>query len=385
MRYRHERFGAIVASDEPAVLAHIDTELCGELGIAPSPLWQEPPRELLSAPTEAHLMVTRRCPLSCSHCYTSSSPDAGEDLSTSELERRIDALAERKVFHLAMGGGEAFLRPDLIHLARYARARGVTPSLTTMGGLLTEELARRCAGVFGQVNLSYDGVSEGHRRPFGEDKSSLAEVAVMRLREAGVRVGFNVVVTRQSYEELSAIADAAARFQVVDMELLRFKPAGRGRDDYLAHRLTEEQRRGLFPKVLELTARTGVPIKLDCSSAPFIACHEPSVERMARFDVVGCIGGVSLLGANERGEISACSFYPSEGRDLLELGEAWDDPGSFREFRSYVEEAPEPCRSCAYLTVCRGGCRAVARFLTGDVTAPDPECPRVLAAARLEC
>jgi hypothetical protein len=32
--------------------------------------------------------------------------------------------------------------------------------------------------------------------------------------------------------------------------------------------------------------------------------------------------------------------------------------------------------------VCRGGCRAVARFLTGDELAPDPECPRVEAHAR---
>ncbi|MBI3782687.1 MAG: SPASM domain-containing protein [Deltaproteobacteria bacterium] len=42
-----------------------------------------------------------------------------------------------------------------------------------------------------------------------------------------------------------------------------------------------------------------------------------------------------------------------------------------------MERAEEPCRSCAYLTTCRGGCRAVALFLTGRNDAPDPECPRV--------
>jgi radical SAM protein with 4Fe4S-binding SPASM domain len=79
----------------------------------------------------------------------------------------------------------------------------------------------------------------------------------------------------------------------------------------------------------------------------------------------------------ERGQTSACSFYPGRGEDLLNLEQDWEDGAAYRPFRDYVAVAEEPCRSCAYLSTCRGGCRAVALFLTGRENAPDPECPRV--------
>jgi radical SAM protein with 4Fe4S-binding SPASM domain len=103
---------------------------------------------------------------------------------------------------------------------------------------------------------------------------------------------------------------------------------------------------------------------------------------MERFEVAGCIGGLSLLGVDERGQTSACSFYPGRGDDLLTLADDWDNAATYRPCRDYVARAAEPCRSCAYLTTCRGGCRAVALFLTGREDAPDPECPRVEDYAR---
>ena len=118
-------------------------------------------------------------------------------------------------------------------------------------------------------------------------------------------------------------------------------------------------------------------MKLDCSAAPFIACHAPDAERLERFEVAGCIGSLSLLGVDERGRTSGCSFYPASTDDVLDLARGWDGSPAYAPFRDYVRTAEEPCRSCPYLRSCRGGCRAVALFLTGRGEAPDPECPRV--------
>lgn len=379
VRFRYERFGGIIVSDEPPLLAHVDQDYMTGLGLPPSPQWSLPERDTLSAPVEAHMLATRRCPLACQHCYTNSSPTAGQDLSTAEFKARIDALAAQRVFHLALGGGEAFLRDDLMELARYARERGLTPSLTTNGLLMTPELAADCARLFGQVNVSVDSLS---RDLFGEPKTAPALSAAAMLKEAGARVGFNVVVTRQNFDELPEIVAKAAEMGLYDLEFLRFKPRGRGRHQYQQQRMTEEQGRMLFPKVLEWTQVYGIAIKLDCASAPFIAYHEPDLERMQQFDIVGCIGGVSLLGVDERGQLSACSFYPQEPADVLELESFWEAPESFEEFRERAPISAEPCRSCTYRSICRGGCRAVARFVTGQRFAPDPECPRVLASQR---
>lgn len=375
-RWRHERFGAIVALDDPPVLAYVDQELATDLGIPPSPLWKETEREALAAPTEAHLTVTKRCNLACTHCYQDSTPAAGgTDIPLAEWLPRLDALARAQVFHVAIGGGEALTRPDLIAIAEAARARGITPNLTTNGELMTDELAAHAARLFGQINVSIDALPP--RAVFGADKATAGMRAASRLIAAGARVGVNFVVARANFDAIEGVISWAVQNGLVEVELLRLKPTGRARARYLDERLTRAQRERLFPLALELASRYGIPIKLDCSAAPFVACHAPDRERMELFEVAGCIGGLSLLGVDERGQTSACSFYPGRGDDLLNLAQDWDDAPAYRPFRDYVKHAEEPCRSCAYLTICRGGCRAVALFLTGRDDAPDPECPRV--------
>ena len=187
-RWRHERFGAIVALDDPPILAHVDQELARELGIPASPLWSKPPREALEAPVEAHLTLTRRCNLTCTHCYQESSPLAGgTDLTLREWLPRLDALARAHVFHVAIGGGEALTRPDLLEIAAAARARGITPNLTTNGALVTEDFAARAATLFGQINVSIDALPPF--RVFGADKATPGMRAAAMLVRAGARVG----------------------------------------------------------------------------------------------------------------------------------------------------------------------------------------------------
>src|SRR5581483_1055283 len=196
-----ERFGAIVAVDSPPLLAHVDRELAAELGIPSSPLWEQPGREALSAPVEAHLTVTKRCNLACTHCYQESAPTEGAtDLALGEWLPRLDALARAKVFHVAIGGGEALTRPDLLAIAEAARARGITPNLTTNGALVTEAFAKRAATLFGQVNVSIDVMPPA--RLFGEDKATSGMRAAQLLVAAGARVGANVVVARANFDVL---------------------------------------------------------------------------------------------------------------------------------------------------------------------------------------
>lgn len=325
---------------------------------------------------EAHLTITKRCTIACSHCYQDSTPaSGGSDLPLAAWLPRLDALARARVFHVAIGGGEALTRDDLLQVADAARQRGITPNLTTNGALVTPAFAARAATLFGQINVSVDVLPP--RQFFGADKASDGVRAAHTLIAAGARVGVNVVVARANFDALGTVVQWAAEAGLVEVELLRLKPTGRARARYLDERLTRPQREQLFPLALSLAERHGIPVKLDCSAAPFVAHHAPDLERMEFFEVAGCIGGLSLMGIDESGKTSACSFYPSGGDDVLDLGTDWNAPRAFAPFRDYVASAEEPCRSCAYLAVCRGGCRAVALFLTGRGGAPDPECPRV--------
>ena len=373
MKKRMESFGGILALENPPMLVHVDRDFMRGLGHESSPLWEQPATSLLSAPLEVHFSVSNACSQKCLHCYMDSGErDAGE-LSGEEFRKAVDLLADMGVFHMALGGGEALERPDFFELASYVRSRGMVPNLTTNGQLITRETAARCR-IFGQVNVSIDGVDA--RQGAGRDPDALAQAVrgVDLLLEAGVEVGLNCVVAKQSFDRLPGVFSFAAERGLADLELLRLKPAGRGTQAYFYRRLTPAQNREFYPVIRDLSLQYGVAAKIDCSFVPMFCWHRPDKTLMEQFSVYGCEAGNVLLGVRSDGRFAGCSFLPGE-ENIMELPKLWDSSANLSRLRNWTDRAPEPCRSCSYLDICKGGCRAVARFVAGDLYAPDPECP----------
>jgi len=71
---------------------------------------------------------------------------------------------------------------------------------------------------------------------------------------------------------------------------------------------------------------------------------------------------------------------PASRPAVTDLADYWRTPDAFGAFRQW-RDAREPCASCTYHELCRGGCKVVSAHVTGDPAAPDPECPRVVDAA----
>jgi len=124
-----------------------------------------------------------------------------------------------------------------------------------------------------------------------------------------------------------------------------------------------------------------VRVKVDCSYTPMLAHHRPDRALLAELAVYGCTGGDFLVGAKPNGQLTACSFAsPAPGRPRVDrLRDYWTAPDAFGAFRTW-RAAAEPCASCDYHELCRGGCKVVSAHVTGELDAPDPECPRVIDA-----
>lgn len=390
-RMRAERFGALVAVEDPAALVAVDRVLARRLGAEGGPLWDAAPPDheaVLQGPTEVHVTVTERCPAACTGCYADATPDGAEP-SRAELFSRLERAAAMGAFSVAFGGGEGALRDDLPALIARARELGLVPTLTTSGLGITEESAVRLRGL-AQVNVSYDGPPGIYEAVRGYRGAGQAERAIRALREAGIPVGMNTVLTRASFPHLPAIAERAATLEVVELQLLRFKPSGRGRLDYLSARLSDAQVDGLPAAVRRIVAEHGAfsdevraapgggrfALRVDCAMVPFLAA-DPSIqpEELARFGVIGCEPGRSLLTIDVHGAVRPCSFWRDRPAAPL-TDTTWRDDPSLEAFRRFAAALPEPCASCAFATVCRGGCRIVAGA-SGDAFRPDPECPRV--------
>jgi radical SAM protein with 4Fe4S-binding SPASM domain len=393
-RARLERFGAIVQLAVPRALVFIDRAMARRVvRVSGEPAaWREPEvalgEHVLSAPLEAHLQITNRCGAGCQGCYTGASPDgAPREWGLAEWQRALDELAAAGVFHVALGGGESAGLPWLGELAQHARRLGIIPNLTTSG---LEGLDRliAIADRFGQINVSLDGIGPTYAAVRGFDGFGRADAAVVALRRVKREVGINVVVTRHNFDELDALFAYAAERRLSEIELLRFKPSGRGARAYAELRCTDAQHRAFLPAVLAAARRHGVRVKVDCSYTPMLAHHAPDRALLSELCVYGCTGGDFLVGAKPDGRLTACSFAspppPLAGaRPRIDaLAAYWTAPDAFGAFRTW-RDAREPCASCTYHDLCRGGCKVVSAHVTGDLSAPDPECPRVMDRAAL--
>ena len=69
-------------------------------------------RDILSAPIRVYFEITRRCNLTCSHCFVSSSPTAMEGMSTATAIALLDHMRQMGVIELRITGGEPTIRTD---------------------------------------------------------------------------------------------------------------------------------------------------------------------------------------------------------------------------------------------------------------------------------
>jgi radical SAM protein with 4Fe4S-binding SPASM domain len=369
-----ETEAAIVALDRDGVRA---------LGLDGGRVWLDAP---VSAPIEVHIAVTARCGAGCKGCYLDVQPD-GVEPPRETIERELDAAAAAGVFTVAFGGGEPTTRDDLDLLAEAARARGLTPVVTTSGLGLSEARLQRLRP-FAQVNVSYDGAGDTYASVRGFDASETAERAIARLAQAGVRVGVNVVLTRKSFPRMGETLARARALGAVEAQLLRYKPAGRAATlDYLAQRLSPDQARALGPTLrrlsTELCSDGQFHVRIDCALVAFLSADaslasDPAA--LSRFGIFGCEAGGALAAFTVDGRVAPCSFAAATELPALQLAAHASDPELVR-WRAHVDAPPEPCASCSLRSVCKGGCKVVAGFLEG-VHGPDPECPRVLDARK---
>ena len=378
-RARYETFGGIVSSIDPPFLAWVDRAFMRGLGYKSSPLWKAGKNfpSYLSAPTEVHLAVTNRCSSGCAGCYMDSTGNVHHELSTPKLKTALLRLRELGVFHVALGGGEAFEREDFFEIVSYCREIGLVPNLTTNGQNIGDREIEICA-LMGQVNVSIDGIGPhyGVNGRNGSFKSAVS--ALRRLKKAGVSAGINCVVSRNNFSLLPEVIGFAADEGLNEVEFLKFKPSGRGRHRYRYNALTQEMIRGFYPMLMENGRSCKVELKIDCSFVPAMLWHRPPKEDLEKLAVCGCDGGNILLSIKSGGRFSGCSFMENEETEsVFDIQMLWHSSPHLKRFRNLVTNAQEPCRSCEYLDLCRCGCRATAVYYTGDFSAPDPECPFV--------
>ena len=343
------------------------------LGFTGCALWSGADGGYLSAPITVHFNITKRCLKGCENCYVSASSDAADSLSTAQAKTIIDELAKMSVLTVTFGGGEPFLRRDIFEIAEYTRDKGIRPTATTNGWHITADVADKCR-VFDHIHVSAD-----LRGRDIEPEECVWHRVIELLRGSGIPVGINYIVDSRGFDNLERLFRYGDKHDVRQIMLLRFKAYGRARAKYNEYKLSQEQNIEFYPLVRRLTKRYGIQPMVDCSFLPMICFHRPNKKSLEFFGAEGCRGGDHIAEIDADGSIRCCSFCEDYAGNAAEVGQLWSSSAHFRRFRNWIKAAPQPCGSCDYLELCRGGCHCMATALAGDIMAADPECPLVAA------
>lgn len=315
--------------------------------------------------------ITLKCNLKCCHCGSRAGETRDEELSTEEALDMVSQLADVGINEVTLIGGEAFLRPDWLQIARAITDHGMVATMTTGGYGINLVTARRMkeAGIV-RVSVSIDGLEETHDFQRGRKGSwRQAFRTIGHLREVGgIVVGCNTQINRLSAPELplvyEAIRNAGARAWQIQLTV----PMGNAADNS-SILLQPFELLALYPMLARLAQRAreeGVALQPGNN----IGYYGP-FERLLRGGGEwsfwqGCGAGLGTLGLEADGAVKGCPSLPTAAYTGGNIRE--------RKLRDIVANTPELtfnlnadgpngtahmwgfCKTCDYATLCRGGC-----------------------------
>lgn len=315
--------------------------------------------EKLSYPLVVFWELTRKCNLSCRHCYTHSFQQ-GFQLEKQELFKILKILCSKKIFSIGLGGGEPLVVKEVVEIASYAYDNGIDVSISTNGTPLTPKKARalKNAGV-SLIQVSVDGNQATHDYIRGDDNHQKAFRAISILRDEGIvaRVGFTV--NRLNYSEIENVFKQTQKIGADWFIAFRYMSSGREGDELA---LSQEQLRQATLTLMAL--QTDHPQKVFFEKLlffPYLIGDQYQSRKI-------CNAGKSILNIKADGSVTPCPHMstPVVGNILRDdFDTIWNDP------RMTLDHTLSgKCRQCTYKESCGGGCKGVSNQNLGR----DPLC-----------
>ena len=341
--------------------------------------------------------ITRGCNLKCVHCYNDSgSRKADDELSTQEAKEVLDDLARFGVPSVLFSGGEPLTRKDLFELIDYAGQLGLRTVISTNGTLINSDTAAllKSHGI-SYVGISLDGIGEVNDRFRGvEGAFERAVEGIRHCRDADVRVGLRLTLTKRNVQELDGLFDFLEQEGVERACFYHLVPSGRGAS-LAGEDLARAQSRQAIETILARTKRmkeAGKPtdiLTVDNHVDGVYLYLKLLKEEPAKAENVWKLLNWNGGGMYSSGVGIGCidfhgKVHPDQFWGHYELGDVrkrpfsqiWADTSEplmkgLKDRRSFVKGR---CRLCKFFDICGGSLRVRADLHFADPWAPDPGC-----------
>ncbi len=341
--------------------------------------------------------ITRVCNLKCFHCYNDSgSQKSNSEVSTEHAKKIIDDLARFGVPSVLFSGGEPLMRPDLFELLKYAQQQRLRTVISTNGTLITSDIAKKIK----ETEVSYVGISLDGIGPVNDKFRGLigafdmAVNGIRNCRDAGVRVGLRLTLTKKNVQDLSRLFDFFEAENIERACFYHFVPSGRGKS-MAAEGLTHTQTRNTINTILSKTKlfkQAGrktdiltVDNHVDGVYLYLKLLRENPAQAEKVWELLTWNGGglyssgVGIGCIDYNGKVHPDQFWGHyDLGDIHEknFSEIWTNKNEplLQGLRNRITHIKGRCRLCKFFDACGGSLRVRADLHYGDPWAPEPAC-----------
>jgi radical SAM protein with 4Fe4S-binding SPASM domain len=276
--------------------------------------------------------ITDRCNLRCRHCYIGEGHH--QDLPLERILKVLREFEEIQGLRLLLSGGEPLLHPHFWEINEILRKFPFRSILLSNGTLITKDIAKKLR--VHEVQVSLDGMKEGHESIRGEGTFEKTLEAIDNLQEANIRVSIATMIHRRNLKEFDGLAS-----------LIQSKNIGEWNVDIpcIAGRLEDNKDFWVSP----------------IEAGPFLQYGYGGGLHSSEKNAT-C--GAHLCAILASGDIAKCGLFSQEPVGSVEEGlrVCWD--------RIPRIKTKELTCNCPDIEECRGGCRFRAK-LQGDIFQPD--------------
>jgi radical SAM protein with 4Fe4S-binding SPASM domain len=316
-------------------------------------------------PINGTIEVTHRCPLNCSHCYNNLPVGDREalrgELSTDELRRVIDEIADAGGLWLLFTGGEIFARQDFLEIYAHAKQRGFLITLFTNGTQITPAIADYLAEwpPFAVEITLYGRTRETYERLTGVPGSF----------DRCVR-GIQLLKERRLPLKLKTVAVTINRHEIGDMQRFATELGVEFKFDGMIN-----ARIDCSHSPLEVRLTPAELVELDLEEPmreqewAKLAARGAAAPAHSDENVYHCGGGVSSFSVDPEGKLSICVLSQQDMFDLRKgsFQEGWNE--FLGKVRKKAITRHTKCTDCRIRDLC-STCAATAELEHGDAETP---------------
>jgi radical SAM protein with 4Fe4S-binding SPASM domain len=315
----------------------------------------------LNVPLAVQLDITYRCNERCVHCYLDHH-DHGE-MTTPEILRLIDEMADAGVLTLTLSGGEIFLRKDLFEIVEHARRLTFCVKLKTNALLIgAREAARLRDLAVQEIQVSiYSHRPEVHDSITlvpGSLKRSLSAIRFLKAQD--LKVVMANVLMRQNMSDYAAVKDLAEEIGVEFTLDPTITPMMDGNRSILSLGADADTLRDVF--------RDSVVVG-DVDEF----CAIPSDTGEANLDSRPCSAGHTTCYVSPYGDVFPCVQFPLPTGNVRRerFVDIWRHSSQMNEVRSIRLKDLPTCSSCSHAGACTR-CPGLA-YMEGNMRGPSSQ------------